>query len=87
LWGTEEQANFDFLTTALADAIELEYPDWSQPFSLRTNANARKKGLAAVIYQTIPATNRRRILAVASRQTIGAEKNNDPRELEVGCTV
>ena len=40
-----------------------------------------------MICQTIPATNRRRILAVASRQTIGAEKNYDPRELEVGCTV
>jgi hypothetical protein len=85
VWGAEEQADFDFLTTGLADAIELEYPDWSQPFSLRTDAS--KKCFAAVICQTIPAPNRRRILAVASRQTIGAEKNYDPRELEVGCTV
>ena len=84
-WGAEEQADFDFRTTVPADAIELEHPDWSQPFSLRTDAS--KQGFAAVICQTIPATHRRRILAVASRQTIGAEKNYDPRELEVGCTV
>jgi hypothetical protein len=85
VWGPKEQAEFDFLTKALADAIELEFPDWSLPFSLRTDAS--KKGFAAVLTQTIPKTHRRRILAVASRQTIGAEKNYDPRELEVGCTV
>ena len=27
VWGPEEQADFDFLTTGLADAIELEIPD------------------------------------------------------------
>ena len=85
VWDNETQANFDFLTKSLADAVVLEHPDWSLPFSLRTDAS--KQGFAAVICQTIPATNRRRILAVASRQTIGAEKNYDPRELEVGCTV
>jgi hypothetical protein len=45
VWGAEEQADFDFLTTGLADAIELEYPDWSQPFSLRTLTRARKASL------------------------------------------
>ncbi len=35
----------------------------------------------------IPKTNRRRIIAVDLHQTICAEKNYDPRELEVGCTV
>ena len=85
VWSPECQAEFDFLTTALADAINLEFPDWSLPFTLRTDAS--KQGFAAVLCQMIPKTNRRRIIAVASRQTIGAEKNYDPRELEVGCTV
>ena len=65
VWGAEEQAEFDFLTTALADAVELEFPDWSLPFSLRTDAS--KRGFSAVLCQTIPKTNRRRMLAVASR--------------------
>ena len=85
VWGPEEQAEFEFLTTGLADAVALEFPDWSLPFSLRTDAS--KVGFAAVLSQTIPKTKRRRMIAVCSRQTIGAEKNYDPRELEVGCTV
>jgi len=86
-WGPEEQAEFEFLTTGLADAVALEFPDWPLPlFSLRTDAS--KVGFAAVLSQTIPKTKRRRMIAVCSaRQTTGAEKNYDPRELEVGCTV
>jgi hypothetical protein len=71
-WGPEEQAEFEFLTTGLADAVALEFPDWPLPFSLRTDAS--KVGFAAVLSQAIPKTKR-------------AEKNYDPRELEVGCTV
>jgi hypothetical protein len=56
---------FEFLTGTLADAVGLEFPDWSLPFSLRTDAS--KEGFAAVLTQLIPGTNRRRMLAVASR--------------------
>ena len=76
VWSPKCQAEFDFLTTALADAIVHEFPDWSHPFTLRTDAS--KKGFAAVMCQMIPKTNRRRIIAVASRDTIGAEKNYRP---------
>ena len=37
-WGEPEQKEFEFLTSALADAVALEFPDWSLPFSLRTDA-------------------------------------------------
>jgi hypothetical protein len=65
-WGPAEQKEFEFLTGALANAVALEFPDWSLPFSLRTDAS--KAGFAAVLTQLIPGTNR--MLAVASRQTI-----------------
>jgi hypothetical protein len=34
-------AEFEFLTTALADAVAMEFPGWSLPFSLRTDALAK----------------------------------------------
>ena len=49
MWSKECQEGFDALKHALTTALVLVYPDYTQPFILKTDASL--KGLGAVLSQ------------------------------------
>ena len=77
-WGKAQQTAFDQLKTSLTQAPVLACPDWSQPFTLQTDAS--REGLGAVLTQG--EGDNERVIAYASRSLNKAERNYSATELE-----
>lgn len=77
-WGNEQQAAFEKLRSALTEAPVLACPDFSQHFTLQTDAS--DFGLGAVLTQELDGTER--VIAYASRRLNKAEQNYSATEKE-----
>src|SRR3954447_6462071 len=71
-WGEQQQKAFDELKQRLMEAPILQYPDFTKPFVLYTDASGT--GLGAVLSQ-IDEEKRERVIAYASRSLNKAECN------------
>ena len=72
VWTTKQQKAFDYLKGKLMTAPILEYPDFSKPFVLYTDASGT--GLGAVLSQ-YDENKRERVIAYASKSLNKAEAN------------
>ena len=72
LWTNKQQRAFDYLKKRLMEAPILQYPDFTRPFVLYTDASGT--GLGAVLSQ-IDDEKRERVIAYASRSLNQAECN------------
>ena len=82
-WGEEEETAFETLRQQLATAPVLACPDFTQPFTLQTDAS--NEGLGAV--QTQDVNSEERVIAYASRTLNAAERNYSVTEKECLAVV
>ena len=78
VWQPEQQEAFDLLKRKLTEAPVLACPDFSQTFTLQTDAS--DVGIGAVLTQEIE--GHERVIAYASRKLTGAEVNYSATEKE-----
>ncbi|XP_070141622.1 uncharacterized protein [Drosophila kikkawai] len=77
-WDTEQEQAFETLKTRLTEAPVLACPDFTQKFSLQTDASDH--GLGAVLLQSIDGVER--VIAYASQRLTRAEENYSVTEKE-----
>src|SRR6185295_6941185 len=75
---------FNTLKQALISEPILQYPDFNKTFYLMTDGSA--KGYGAVLSQ-LDEKGKERVIAYASKSTVGAQKNYSATELEIGAAL
>ena len=85
LWSSEQQQAFDRLKQYLTTAPILQYPDFSKPFYLHTDASGY--GLGAVLAQKDDENKREFAIAYASRSLTNAEQNYHTTDQECLAVV
>jgi hypothetical protein len=84
VWTQEQEDAFNTLKQALISEPILQYPDFNKTFYLMTDGSA--KGYGAVLSQ-LDENGKERVIAYASKSTVGAQKNYSATELEIGAAL